>query len=88
MHLLDNENNSNKKCHCNWCDLAESDAWWQKGWPRMALPSACTMLASPAKAESVVDEINNAGGKAVAVQADVAKAADVEKPFQTDARSF
>src|SRR5882762_2166625 len=37
---------------------------------------------NPAKAESVVDEINNAGGKAVAVQADVAKAADVERLFK------
>jgi NADP-dependent 3-hydroxy acid dehydrogenase YdfG len=33
---------------------------------------------NPAKAEAVVDEINNGGGKAIAVQADVAKAADVE----------
>lgn len=37
---------------------------------------------NPAKAEAVVAEINNAGGKAVAVQADVAKSADVERLFE------
>ena len=43
---------------------------------------------NPAKAESVVDEINNAGGKAVAVQADVAKAADVEELFKQTLEAF
>jgi len=43
---------------------------------------------NPAKAESVVDEINNAGGKAVAVQADVAKAADVESLFKQTLEAF
>ena len=37
---------------------------------------------NPAKAEAVVAEINNAGGKAIAVQADVAIAADVERLFK------
>ena len=37
---------------------------------------------NPAKAEAVIAEINNAGGKAVAVQADVAKSADVERLFE------
>jgi 3-oxoacyl-[acyl-carrier protein] reductase len=37
---------------------------------------------NPAKAEAVVAEINNAGGKAVAEQADVAKSADVERLFE------
>jgi len=37
---------------------------------------------NPGKAEAVVAEINNAGGKAVAVQADVAKSADVERLFE------
>jgi 3-oxoacyl-[acyl-carrier protein] reductase len=43
---------------------------------------------NPAKAEAVVDEINNAGGKAVAVQADVAKAADVENLFKQTLEAF
>ena len=43
---------------------------------------------NPAKAESVVDEINNAGGTAVAVQADVAKAADVENLFKQTLEAF
>jgi hypothetical protein len=43
---------------------------------------------NPAKAESVVDEINNAGGKAVAVKADVAKAADVENLFKQTLEAF
>ena len=43
---------------------------------------------NPAKAESVVDEINSAGGKAVAVQADVAKAADVENLFKETLEAF
>jgi 3-oxoacyl-[acyl-carrier protein] reductase len=44
--------------------------------------------ANPAKAESVVAEINNAGGKAIAVQADVAKAADVENLFKETLEAF
>jgi 3-oxoacyl-[acyl-carrier protein] reductase len=43
---------------------------------------------NPAKAESVVAEINNAGGKAVAVQADVAKAADVQNLFKQTLEAF
>jgi 3-oxoacyl-[acyl-carrier protein] reductase len=43
---------------------------------------------NPAKAESVVDEINKAGGKAVAVRADVAKAADVESLFKQTLEAF
>ena len=41
-----------------------------------------------AKAESVVTEIKNAGGKAIAVQADVAKAADVENLFKQTLEAF
>src|SRR5437763_4968100 len=44
--------------------------------------------ANPAKAELVVDEINNAGGKAVAVQADVANAEDVERLFKESIDAF
>jgi 3-oxoacyl-[acyl-carrier protein] reductase len=40
------------------------------------------LCRQPGKAEAVVTEINNAGGKAVAVQADVAKSADVERLFE------
>jgi 3-oxoacyl-[acyl-carrier protein] reductase len=43
---------------------------------------------NPAKAESVVDEIKNVGGKAIAVQADVAKAADVENLFKQTLEAF
>ena len=43
---------------------------------------------NPAKAEAVVAEINNAGGKAVAVQADVAIAADVERLFKESTEAF
>jgi 3-oxoacyl-[acyl-carrier protein] reductase len=43
---------------------------------------------NPAKAESVVDEIGNAGGKAVAVQADVANAEDVERLFEESMGAF
>ena len=43
---------------------------------------------NPAKAESVVGEINNAGGKAIGVQADVAKAADVENLFKETLEAF
>jgi len=43
---------------------------------------------NPAKAESVVDEINNAGGRATAVQADVAKPADVENLFKQALEAF
>ena len=37
---------------------------------------------NPAKAEAVVAEINNAGGKAISVQADVTKPGDVETLFK------
>ena len=43
---------------------------------------------NPAKAESVVGEINSAGCKAIAVQADVAKAADVENLFKQTLEVF
>jgi 3-oxoacyl-[acyl-carrier protein] reductase len=43
---------------------------------------------NPAKAEAVVAEINNAGGKAIAVQADVAIAADVERLFKESMEAF
>ena len=43
---------------------------------------------NPAKAESVIGEINNAGGKAIGVQADVAKAADVENLFKETLEAF
>jgi 3-oxoacyl-[acyl-carrier protein] reductase len=43
---------------------------------------------NPAKAESVVSEINNGGGKAIAVQANVAKAADVENLFKQTLDAF
>ena len=39
-------------------------------------------------AEKVVDDITKAGGKAVAIQGDVAKAADVERVFAEAARHF
>jgi 3-oxoacyl-[acyl-carrier protein] reductase len=41
-----------------------------------------------AKAEEVVAEIKSAGGRAIAVQADVAKAADVERLFEEAERAF
>jgi 3-oxoacyl-[acyl-carrier protein] reductase len=41
-----------------------------------------------AKAESVVGEINNAGGTAIAMQADVAKAADIENLFKQTLEEF
>src|SRR5437764_721299 len=43
---------------------------------------------NPAKAEAVVAEINNAGGKAVARQADVAIGADVERLFKESMEAF
>ena len=43
---------------------------------------------NPAKAESVVDEITNAGGKAVALQADIANAEDVERLFKESKEAF
>src|SRR4030095_11804441 len=43
---------------------------------------------NPTKAESVVDEINDGGGKAIAVQADVAKAADIENLFKQTLEAF
>src|SRR3982075_2731086 len=42
----------------------------------------------PALAQAVVAEINNAGGKAVAVQADVANAEDVERLFKESIDAF
>jgi 3-oxoacyl-[acyl-carrier protein] reductase len=43
---------------------------------------------NPAKAEAVGIEIYNAGGKAIAVQADVAIAADVERLFKESMEAF
>jgi 3-oxoacyl-[acyl-carrier protein] reductase len=43
---------------------------------------------SPAKAEAVVTEIKGAGGEGIAVQADVAKPADVEILFQQTLKAF
>jgi 3-oxoacyl-[acyl-carrier protein] reductase len=43
---------------------------------------------NPAKAEAVVAEIKDAGGKAIAVQADVTKAADVETLFKQTLEAF
>ena len=43
---------------------------------------------NPAKAEAVVAEINKAGGKAIAVQADVAKPGDVETLFKQTLEAF
>jgi 3-oxoacyl-[acyl-carrier protein] reductase len=43
---------------------------------------------NPAKAEAVVTEIEGAGGKAIAVQADVAKAADVQTLFKQTLEAF
>jgi 3-oxoacyl-[acyl-carrier protein] reductase len=43
---------------------------------------------NPAKAEAVVTEIKGAGGKAIAVQADVAKPADVQALFQQTLEAF
>src|SRR6266436_3775581 len=43
---------------------------------------------NPAKAETVVAEIKGAGGKAIAVQADVAKPADVERLFKQTLDAF
>ena len=43
---------------------------------------------NPAKAEAVVTEIKGAGGKAIAVQADVAKPADVETLFNQTLDAF
>ena len=43
---------------------------------------------NPAKAEGVVAEINSGGGKAITVQADVAKPADVERLFNQTLEAF
>ena len=43
---------------------------------------------NPAKAETVVTEIKGAGGKAIAVQADVAKPADVQTLFEQTLEAF
>jgi 3-oxoacyl-[acyl-carrier protein] reductase len=43
---------------------------------------------NPAKAEAVVAEIENAGGEAIAVQADVTKAGDVENLFKQALEAF
>ena len=43
---------------------------------------------NPAKAEAVVAEINNAGGKAISVQADVTKPRDVETLFKQTLEAF
>jgi 3-oxoacyl-[acyl-carrier protein] reductase len=43
---------------------------------------------STAKAEAVVNEIKSAGGQAIAVQADVANAAEVERLFKNTLDAF
>src|SRR5437879_13695297 len=43
---------------------------------------------NPAKAEAVVAESNNAGGKAISVQADVTKPGDVETLFKQTLEAF
>src|SRR5690349_2280103 len=43
---------------------------------------------NPAKAEAVVAEINDAGGKAISVQADVTKPGDVETLFKQTLEAF
>jgi len=43
---------------------------------------------NPAKAEAVVAEINNAGGKAISVQADLTKPGDVETLFKQTLEAF
>src|SRR5438132_2777606 len=43
---------------------------------------------NPAKAEAVVAELKSAGGQAIAVQADVANASDVERLFQESIDPF
>src|SRR5437868_14256368 len=43
---------------------------------------------NPAKAEAVVAEINNDGGKAISVQADVTKPGDVETLFKQTREAF
>jgi 3-oxoacyl-[acyl-carrier protein] reductase len=43
---------------------------------------------NPAKAEAVVAEIKSGGGKSIAVQADVAKATDVEQLFKQTLQAF
>ena len=45
-------------------------------------------VGNAAKAEGVVNEITSAGGEAIAVQADVANAGDVERLFKKDAAHF
>src|ERR1044071_2663379 len=45
-------------------------------------------VSSRASADNVVSEITNSGGKAVAVQADVAKKADINKLFAETKNAF
>ena len=52
------------------------------------LAVAVHYAGNPAKAEAVVAEIKSAGGKAIAVQADVAKPADVEGLFKQTLDAF
>src|SRR5258705_10465034 len=52
------------------------------------LAVAVHYAGNPAKAETVVTEIKGAGGKAIAVQADVAKPADVERLFNQTLDAF
>jgi 3-oxoacyl-[acyl-carrier protein] reductase len=52
------------------------------------LAVAVHYAGNPAKAETVVTEIKGAGGKAFAVQADVAKPADVERLFKQTLDAF
>ena len=52
------------------------------------LAVAVHYAGNPAKAETVVAEIKGAGGKAFAVQADVAKPVDVERLFKQTLEAF
>ncbi len=59
-----------------------------KGWRRKAPRSSSTMLPASEGAEKVVAEITAKGGKAVAVQGDVAKAADVKALVRATKKTF
>ena len=58
------------------------------GWRVTGSPSSCNYAGNAAPAEAAVAEIKAAGGEAVAVQADVADAADVERLFQETLGAF
>jgi 3-oxoacyl-[acyl-carrier protein] reductase len=85
--FLNHENITNKKRN------RHRRVWWNRTCSGERLASdgfAITVhyAGNPAKAEAVAAEINNAGGKAIAVQADVTKAADVERLFKQALEAF